>query len=218
MHCLITGAGRGIGKALATELSARGFQVTGTRRKGGAGAGNWLTMDLRDPASVAAAARAFGDGPLDLLVCNAGVLQDGGQRLDAGYPAAMWAETFAVNVTGVFLTVQAFLPNLRRAGQARIAIISSDMGSDARAPGGSYIYRASKAAALNLGRNLATDLRRDGIAVGIYHPGWVSTDMGGPSAPVSPEASARGLAERFTDLSIATTGAFLNYDGRALLF
>jgi NAD(P)-dependent dehydrogenase (short-subunit alcohol dehydrogenase family) len=53
------------------------------------------------------------------------------------------------------------------------------MGSSERAPGGSYIYRASKAAATNLGRNLATDLAPRGIAVGIYHPGWVRTDMGG---------------------------------------
>ncbi len=89
------------------------------------------------------------------------------------------------------------------------------MASYERAPGGSYIYRASKAAALNLGRNLAQDLKADGIAVGIYHPGWVRTDMGGAGAAISVEQSARGLAERFDALNLATTGCFETYDGQA---
>jgi NAD(P)-dependent dehydrogenase (short-subunit alcohol dehydrogenase family) len=118
-----------------------------------------------------------------------------------------------VNVTGVFLTVQALLPNLRAAPSAKIAILSSQMASHIRAPGGSYIYRASKAAALNLGRNLATDLRPEGIAVGIYDPGWTRTDMGGPAADLAPEESVRGLAARFDALSLATTGCFERWNG-----
>ncbi|MEL7154379.1 MAG: SDR family NAD(P)-dependent oxidoreductase, partial [Pseudomonadota bacterium] len=78
----------------------------------------------------------------------------------------------------------------------------------------SYIYRSSKAAALNLGRNLASDLREDGIAVGIYHPGWVRTDMGGSSAEILVGDAADGLVERFDRLSIATTGCFETWDGR----
>ena len=125
----------------------------------------------------------------------------------------MWANGFAANVTGVFQTVQTLLPNLR-AAKGKIAIISSQMGSDTRAPGGSYIYRASKAAALNLGRNLATDLQSEGIAVGIYHPGWVQTDMGGSGAAITVDESVAGLSARFADLDIGTTGAFLTYDGQ----
>ncbi len=82
----------------------------------------------------------------------------------------MWATSFATNVTGVFLSVQSLLAQLQTGKNAKIAIISSQMASDERAPGGSYIYRSSKAAALNLGRNLAVDLKGIGIAVGIYHP------------------------------------------------
>ena len=74
---------------------------------------------------------------------------------------------------------------LKLAEGAKIAIISSQMASDTKASGGSYIYRASKAAALNLGRNLATDLRKDGIAVGIYHPGWVKPPRPHPDRPDS---------------------------------
>jgi NAD(P)-dependent dehydrogenase (short-subunit alcohol dehydrogenase family) len=128
----------------------------------------------------------------------------------------MWAEMFAVNVTGAFLTVQALLPNLRAAGNARIALISSQMGSTTRAPGGSYIYRASKAALVNLGRNLAADLGREGIAVGIYHPGWVRTDMGGAGADIDPATAAAGLLARIDALTPASSGCFETWDGRAL--
>lgn len=211
MTVLITGANRGIGLALKKGYEAAGESVVGTRRDGGGD--DWLALDVTDPDSVAAMAKAFGDRPLDLLVCNAGIYKDKGQSLTSGYAPDLWADTFATNVTGVFLTVQALLANLR-AARGKIAIISSQMASDTRAPGGSYIYRASKAAALNLGRNLASDLKGEGIAVGIYHPGWVQTDMGGGAADIPPEAAAKGLMQRFADLSPASTGCFLTWDGR----
>ncbi len=76
-----------------------------------------------------------------------------------------------------FFTTRAFLPFLAKPG-GKIAIISSRMGSNTDSvSGGSYIYRASKAAATNLASNLAIDLKQDGVAVGAYHPGHVGTDM-----------------------------------------
>lgn len=210
MHVLITGATRGIGAELAALYRATGAEVTATARQPQPG---FATLDVTDPASHAALAATI-SGPLDLLICNAGVYLDKGQRIDTGYAADLWAASFATNVTGVFLSVQALLPALR-AGRGKIAIISSQMASSERAPGGSYIYRASKAAALNLGRNLARDLAGDGIAVGIYHPGWVQTDMGGAGADITPAQSAAGLQERFAALSPATTGCFETWDGRA---
>ncbi|QGX97510.1 SDR family NAD(P)-dependent oxidoreductase [Roseovarius faecimaris] len=211
MHVVITGANRGIGAALAAQYEASGDDVTRTARN----AGGCLPLDVTDPAQQAALAERLSGKAVDLLVCNAGVYLDKGQTLETGYPAEMWATTFAANVTGVFLTVQALLPNLRAARAAKIAIISSQMASHERAPGGSYIYRASKAAALNLGRNLSMDLREDGIAVGIYHPGWVRTDMGGASADISMQESCDGLIARFAALSMSTTGCFETWDGRA---
>ena len=210
MQVLVTGANRGIGAALSDTLAARGDTVLRTARD----APGHLPLDVSNPESVAALAAQV-DGPLDALVCNAGVYLDKGQSIDTGFAPALWAQSFAVNVTGVFLTVQALLPHLRRGTAPRIAIISSQMASSTRAPGGSYIYRASKAAALNLGRNLAADLRRDGIAVGIYHPGWVRTDMGGGSAELSAGEAALGLAARLDALTLETTGSFETWDGRA---
>jgi NAD(P)-dependent dehydrogenase (short-subunit alcohol dehydrogenase family) len=97
-----------------------------------------------------------------------------------------------------------------------VAVIASVMGSQARAPGGSYIYRSSKAAAVNVARNLAADLQPEGIAVGAYHPGWVRTDMGGSGADIDVLTSAKGLSARFDALSVASTGCFESYDGTTI--
>ena len=211
MTIVITGASRGIGATLAAQYKDAGEEVIGTAR----GAGAEAVLDVTDPTSHAAFAASLADRPLDLLICNAGVYLDKGDDLDAGFGPDLWAQSFATNVTGVFLTVQSLLPNLRAAKSAKIAIIASQMGSQTRAPGGSYIYRASKAAAINLGRNLAADLSSEGIAVGIYHPGWVQTDMGGATAEITPQDAVSGLTARFDALSLETTGCFETWDGRA---
>ncbi len=212
MTIVITGANRGIGAALLEGYAKAGRTAIGTARnpKGGL-----APLDVTDPASAKALAASLGGAPVEVLVCNAGVYLDKGQSLEDGYAPRIWADTFAANVTGVFLTIQALMPNLKAAENARIAIISSQMASDTKASGGSYIYRASKAAALNLGRNLATDLKKDGIAVGIYHPGWVKTEMGGAGADIGTAEAAAGLIARFDALSLATTGCFETWDGRA---
>ena len=217
MTILITGANRGIGRAMFDIYTAAGRPVIGTTRGTPPGP-DWRQLDVTDPASHETMRAALDGAPVELLICNAGVLFDRGENLADGYPARMWADTFAANVTGVFLTVQNLLTDLQTAKRPRIAIISSQMGSDARAPGGTYIYRASKAAALNLGRNLATDLKHLGIAVGVYHPGWVRTDMGGSGADISPQEAAEGLVARFDALSLETTGCFESYDGQSLAY
>ncbi|WP_299658988.1 SDR family NAD(P)-dependent oxidoreductase [uncultured Ruegeria sp.] len=209
MHIVITGANRGLGKTLADQYRSAGHEVTGTARNGS----GEVLLDVSDPAQHRAMSEQLQGRPVDLLICNAGVYLDKGHDI-SGYPVEMWEQTFAANVTGVFLTIQALLPNLRDA-KGKIAIVSSQMASHTRAPGGSYIYRASKAAALNLGRNLAADLRGDGIAVGIYHPGWVQTDMGGAAADITVDQAVAGLTDRFAALSLDTTGCFETWDGRA---
>lgn len=212
MHAVITGANRGIGQAMYQQLTARGDAVTGTERTPDVDS-DLVPFDVTDPASLKGLVDDLDGMPVDLLVCNAGVYLDKGADLDTGYAPDLWADTFATNVTGVFLTIQALLPHLRAEGLSKVAIISSQMGSSERASGGSYIYRASKAAALNLGRNLAMDLRSDGISVGIYHPGWVRTEMGGSMADISVEEAAAGLIERFDHLSLATSGCFEMWNG-----
>lgn len=209
MHILITGATRGIGAGLSAHYRAAGHRVTGTGRSAAAD----MSLDVAQPPDFTAMADALEGQPIDLLVCNAGVYLDKGMALETDYAPDVWAQSFAVNVTGVFLTVQSLLPNLRAADAPRIAIISSQMASHIRAPGGSYVYRASKAAVLNLGRNLAADLAGQ-VAVGIYHPGWVQTDMGGDAAATTVEQSVAGLVSEFDRLSHETTGCFRTFDGQ----
>ena len=212
MRVLVTGAGRGVGRALFEHYAARGERVIGTTRGDPPTGGEWLQLDVTDPEALDNLAAGIGDAALDLLVCNAGVYLDRGDRL-GDYDAEVWRETLAVNVTGVFLTVQALLPALRNSARPRVAILSSQMGSSARAAGTAYAYRASKAAEVNIAFNLAAELAPR-IAVGVYHPGWVRTDMGGPSAELSAEEAAAALAERFEELGPRTSGRFLTWDGR----
>ena len=215
MAVLVTGANRGIGLGLFDHYNQTGQTVFGTSRSGDA---PFLKLDVTDAAAFGRISNALNGAPIDLLICNAGVFLDKNQDLESGYTADIWTRTFATNVTGVFQTIQTLLPNLRAAPAGKIAIISSKMASQALAPGGSYVYRASKAAALNLGRNLAVDLKPDPIAVGIYHPGWVRTDMGGSSADISLEQSTNGLAKCFEALTMETTGGYFDWNGKQLPF
>ena len=226
---LITGANRGIGLAMARLATTRGDRVLAAARRPGAAQAladlarrnrnlSVLSIDVTDPDEMAAAAAAIEDAPIDLLICNAGQYLARGGLDDPEYTFDAWHTMMMTNVAGIFFTVRALLTRLTQAAEPKIAIVSSIMASSAQAPGGSYIYRASKAAATNLARNLAVDLKAEGIAVGAYHPGWVRTDMGGSSATVEVEDSAKGLMQRFDALTLATTGVFEDYRGEAIAF
>ena len=220
-HIVVTGASRGIGLELVAQALARGDRASALMRRRPAPMpaaleeAAVLHADVTRPESLAAAAADLA-APVDILVCNAGVYRGRGRIGDPVFGPDAWEETLMANIAGPYLTVEAFLPRL--AEGARVAIVSSIMGSSARAPGGSYIYRASKAGATNLACNLAADLRERGIAVGSYHPGWVRTDMGGGSADIDAATSAAGLLARFDALSMETTGVFEDYAGEAIPF
>lgn len=216
----IAGASRGIGLEMARQAAARGDRVIGTARAAdglerlsSAGAQGHL-LDITDEVACARLAAAL-DTEIDLLIVNAGVYRGRGDIGSDDMSTDAWSETLMTNVTGPFFVVRALLPRL--AG-GKVAIVSSRMGSSALAKGGSYIYRASKAAVTNLACNLAMDLAGQEIAVGSYHPGWVRTDMGGAAADISVAESASGLLARFDVLSMATTGVFEDYSGEAIAF
>ncbi|MCM0613300.1 SDR family NAD(P)-dependent oxidoreductase [Marinobacter sediminum] len=213
MSILITGANRGIGHALSRAWQSSGTEVIQTARN----SPGMEPLDVADPSSIKELAERLEGQPISTLVCNAGVSLDKFDELETGYAPELWAESFAVNVTGVFLVIQALLPNLRASRDAgiapKIAIIASQMGSQNSPAGNRFIYRASKAAAINLGRNLAVDLESDGIAVGIYHPGWVATDMGGDSADLTLDEAVPGLRKQIDELTLSETGCFKSWDG-----
>lgn len=226
---LVTGANRGIGLALTGQYVQRGCSVVAIVRNPASAADlrmlaretgkiRVLEADATDEAALGAAAAALGDEALDIVICNAGVMSDRGGISDPGHGAAEWQRVMTANVTSAFLTTRAFLPHLQRARSGKLAFISSQMGSSVLGNGKALAYRASKAAMSNLGVNLAIDLKPAGVAVGIYHPGWVSSDLGGKSAPVTPVESAKGLVQRIEQLSLATSGVFEDYLGKPYIF
>ena len=220
MTILVTGANRGIGAEMVRQYVNSGNRVIATTRGNIPAdletAAEWYSLDVTDQASVTALAAKLDGREIGLLICNAGAYLDKGHQLTDGFTPDVWAQSFAINATGPFLTIRALLPNLQKATGARIAVVASKMGSNEMAAGGAYAYRASKAAAINLVSNLAKDISGLGISVGAYHPGWVQTDMGGRNADIDVETSARGLIERFESLSPTRSGCFENYDGTPL--
>ncbi len=217
---LITGANRGIGAEMARMLTVRGDHVIACARDVASlssAMAEARALDVTDGAALDRLAADMADRTLDLLVCNAGMLAGRGGIEDKDLTAEAFAQSFAVNVTGVFLTVRACLPALRRA-KGKVAVISSQMGSTERAKGAAYAYRASKSAATNLAVCLSRELAAEGIAVGAYHPGWVRTDMGGASADISAEYSAAGLITRFDELTVETAGRLRFYSGEDIPF
>ena len=107
------------------------------------------------------------------------------------------------------------IPLLRERGSA-LAFTSSVMGSVAQNPGGHELYRASKAALNSLTRGLASELGGREIALLTLHPGWVRTDMGGPSAAVGVEDSAKGLVTVIEREKGKPGHRFLDYTGAAI--
>ena len=213
---LITGVGRGIGLALARNLLDRGDRVIGSVRQGGPPLAHdrfrCLDFDVKDGDALARAARAI-DEPIDVLVLNAGMMGPASRStLDADPDA--FVEVLAVNAVAPLRVTQAFLPHLRRRGRGRIVAISSQLGGMTYPGSDRIAYRASKSALNKTMQGLAEDLRSEGIAVLVVHPGWVRTEMGGPNAELEPAESAAGLARLIDDLRLETTGRFLDWNGK----
>lgn len=230
---LITGAGRGIGLELAKQALAMGWKVYGSvrseadaiRLSGDLGVpvsatgqtdANFVPMvfDVTDHEAVRSTAGRI-DGVIDIVINNAGIIGPSRQStLDMDF--AGFAETLAVNTIAPLNVAQAFLPHLKRSDRPRLITISSFMGSLSRQKSDRIAYRASKAAVNKVSQGLATDLRKDGIAVISMHPGWVRTDMGGQAADIAPEESAAGILAVAEGLTLEQTGRFINHDGAEL--
>lgn len=222
---LITGTNRGIGLELARQYAKAGWRVYACCRD--------LTraerldlvattypnltrhaLDVTDAAQRAALARALAGAPIDVLINNAGVYGSDAANRFGSTDEAEWLEVFRVNTIAPLKLVEQLLPNLM-AGQRRvIANMSSKMGSiDDNTSGGSYAYRASKAALNIVTKSLALDLSNTGIIAVVLNPGWVRTDMGGPQGELSTEESAAGLRAVIDDLKPSQSGGFFDVDG-----
>lgn len=199
---VVTGASRGIGRAIAEALAGAGYAVAVnfvSRREDAdavvsaiaAAGGSALTVqgDVSDPAAVARMFATVDDrfGRLDALVNNAGI----GRRFErvTDIDDETWRRTIAVNLDGAFFCMRAAIPRLKAAGGGRIVNVSSGAARTGGAVGAHYA--ASKAGMLALTAKAARELARDGIAVNAVLPSVIETEM---LEAVAPDPAARDRA------------------------
>jgi NAD(P)-dependent dehydrogenase (short-subunit alcohol dehydrogenase family) len=219
MACvLIVGANRGIGLELCRQLSARGDSVLAACRHSSPelealpGVEIYEGTDVTAPASFDGLVADVGKQRVDLLIVVAGILKS--VEIES-FDAEVVREQFEVNALGALTTTLKLLPCLKDGG--KIGLLSSRMGSIAdNSSGGSYGYRMSKAALNAAGRSLAIDLRPQGVAVGIVHPGWVRTDMTRGEGLIDAASSAQGIIERMDELDMSGSGKFVHQSGEPL--
>jgi NAD(P)-dependent dehydrogenase (short-subunit alcohol dehydrogenase family) len=143
-------------------------------------------MDVTRPDSIVAAHRAVVErlGPVDVVVNNAGVLlHEEGEVL--AIPADDYRRTLETNLLGAIEVCRVFVPRMAERGYGRVVNVSSGAGQLASMSTYAPAYAISKAALNAFTRILAEAYRSRGVLVNAVDPGWVRTDMGGPSAPRS---------------------------------
>jgi len=169
-------------------------------------------VDVTSDASMTVVQKSLADRKIDLLIHNAGIL--GRERWPELDFEGMRAQ-FEVNTLGPLRVVQALRNNFSTHG--KIAIVTSRMGSiKDNTSGGAYGYRMSKCAVNIAAKSLSVDLAELGHAVGVFHPGYVKTDMTQGRGNVSAEEAASMLVTQFSQLSMSTTGQFFHANGEAL--
>ncbi|KAF8742844.1 Homocysteine S-methyltransferase, partial [Rhizoctonia solani] len=231
---LIVGANRGIGLEFVKQLLGKSeSKVIGTYRNAqtidelkklseapsNKDRLNLVRLDMNDEQSCKDAANEVRAnlGEIDILVVNAGA--NGGKPL-LTEDIANISRLFDNNVLGPIRVCQAFVPLLQNRSTAnevlpKIALISSESGSiTVSKHGRGPAYAISKAGLNMMGRKLAHELEFSNVAVGLLHPGWVQTDMGGSGAIVTPEDSVRGMLQVIDKLDIGNSGGFWDYEGK----
>src|SRR5579862_702327 len=207
---LVTGANRGLGFETARQLGRLGYRVVAAGRDPAKAERAAETLRAEgldvvafglDVTSDADAAQLAELGPVDALVNNAGIIASGTEpdRLREG---------FETNTLGAYRTIRALAPGMRERSYGRIVNVSSGMGQLSDMGGGNPAYRVSKAGLNALTRIFANELAGTGVLVNSVCPGWVRTDMGGPSAPRTVEEGVETIVWAATLPDDGPSGGF----------
>jgi NAD(P)-dependent dehydrogenase (short-subunit alcohol dehydrogenase family) len=235
---LITGANRGLGLGLVKLYADDGWRIFACCRDPGkatelnavaAKSGGKVSvhpLDVENHATIDALAKTLAGQPIDVLLNVAGyygskiVSEPGGLQKFGESDYAEWARIYKINVMGPMKMCEAFVENVAASQQKKMVNISSIVGSIGTIGNGyggnMYGYRASKAALNAITRGMAEDLKPRGVIVVPMHPGWVRTDMGGPSADIDTRTSVTGMKKVIDGLTAADTGKYMVYDGSTL--
>jgi NAD(P)-dependent dehydrogenase (short-subunit alcohol dehydrogenase family) len=224
---LVTGANRGIGLAVCRRLGVEGVRVVlGSRdpQRGEVAAqalraeGFDVTacrLEVTDQESVDAAAAWLEAtyGRLDVLVNNAGIMPNKASALEATLEdaEAMWQ----VNTLAPWRVCRAFVPLMLRGGWGRIVNVSSESGRFDRINAVATAYRVSKTALNAYTKSLAAELKPRGVLVNAVCPGWVASDMGGPTATGTLEEGGESIFWAIALDDSGPTGGFFQ-DGRPM--
>jgi len=224
MNVVIIGANRGIGLGFARHYLQQGCEVWASHRQSPGGLADidepalrCFQWDVAAPPPEVVIVELGLPEQIDLLINNGGIYGPGkdGQELDKVTARAM-QEVFMADAVGPLMTVKALKGRVIQAG-GRIANISSKMGSCGdNMSGGTYAYRAAKAALVMISKSLAIDLAPQGVGVICLHPGWVRTDMTGHSGLIEINESVAGMTRMIADIDSYPTGAFVAYDGQLI--
>jgi NAD(P)-dependent dehydrogenase (short-subunit alcohol dehydrogenase family) len=218
---LITGANRGLGLEFARQYADDGWRVIGCCRNPKDAPelkkikAEVHALDVTSQDSIQNLARTLNGTPIDVLINNAGL--HGDRRMFGETDVALWKQIFEVNTIAPVQILAALLENVAASHHKKVVNITSKVGSIGDTPsGGSYGYRSSKTALNMVMANAAHELKNRGIIILLIHPGWVQTDMGGPTAPVAIEQSITGIRRIIDKSTQAETGHFYDYTGKQL--
>ena len=184
--CLVTGASRGIGKAIALELATQGHTVIGTGTshssaenvttglRAARAQGRGVVLDVNDLQQIESVIKEITDefGPISVLVNNAGVTED---NLLMRMKPSQWEKTLNTNLAAVFALTKLCLKGMTKARYGRIINLSSVVGATGNA--GQTNYAASKAGLIGFTKSLALEIASRGITVNAVAPGFIDTDM-----------------------------------------
>lgn len=214
---VVTGASRGIGLSFCRLYQALGYSVYALCRNESSelsalGVNVIDGVDVSTPAGIQRMVSQLKGITIDILINNAGVLRN---EVLGSIDQESIREQFEVNALAPLMVTEALIEQL--SGSAKIALITSRMGSVAdNGSGGRYGYRMSKAALNIAGVSLARDLEPRGVSVAILHPGLVGTEMIGGYGDITPDQAAERLAQRIEELNAANSGTFWHSNGEVL--